>query len=99
MGYRVEYGPVKKVRGLERRISRVSSLIAVCLLLFFLLVGYFWPEGADVLQKLVFPGDPVVTASALEDLTENLRSGDSLSECMSTFCVQILEGARIDSLR
>lgn len=99
MGYRVEYGPVKKVRGLERRVSRVSALIAVCLLLFFLLVGSIWPEGAQTLQRLIFPGDPVVTAAALEDLTENLRSGEALSDCMSAFCIQILEGAKIDTLR
>lgn len=96
MGYRVEYGPVKKVRGLEKRVSRVSSLIAVCLLLFFVLVSSFWPAGREILQKLIFPGDPVVTAAALDDLTENLRSGEDLSDCMAAFCIQVLEGAKLD---
>jgi len=99
MGYRVEYGPVKKVRGLEKRVSGVSSLIAVCLLLFFILVGSFWPEGKEILQKLIFPGDPVVTAAALDNLTESLRSGEALSDSMAAFCIQILEGAEIDTLR
>ena len=99
MGYRVEYGPVKKVRGLEKRVSRISALIGVCLLIFLVLVGCLWPEGKYVLQKLVFLGDPAVTAAALEDLTDNLRSGEDLSDGLSEFCIRILEAAKIDSPR
>lgn len=99
MGYRVEYGPVKKVRGLEKRFSRVSALTALFLLLFFLLAGNFWPRGAEVIRKLVFPGDPAVTASALEVMTDQLREGEELSDALHCFCVRILEGAELDSDR
>ena len=99
MGYRVEYGPVKKVRGMEKRVSGGASLIAVCLLLFLVLVSSFWPAGKEMLRKLIFPGDPVVTAAALEDLTESLRSGEDLSDSMAAFCIQVLEGADLDTGR
>lgn len=99
LGYRVEYGPVKKVRGLEKRVSRVASLTAVSMLLFFLLVGSFWPEGAEIMRRLVFPGDPAVTAAALEELTEDLREGESLPDSLRGFCIRIFEGAVLDSDR
>lgn len=97
MGYRVEYSPVKKVRGLEKRVSRQSALTGLCVLLFVLLVCTCWPEGADVLRKLVFPGDPAVTAAALEELTWELRGGEDLSDSLRNFCLQILEGAGLGS--
>ena len=97
MGYRVEYGPVKKVRGLEKRVSRRSALTGLCLLLFVLLVCTCWPEGAEALRKLVFPGDPAVTAAALEALTCELRSGEAVSDSLRNFCLQILEGAELGS--
>lgn len=99
LGYRVEYGSVKKVRGLEKRFSRVSALTALCILLFCILVGTFWPKGRDVLRSLVFPGDPVVTAAAFEDMAEQLREGENLSDALHAFCAQVLEGAALDTDR
>lgn len=99
MGYRVDYGPVKKVRGTEKRVCRGASVIGVFLLLVFLLAGSLWPEGKAILRRLIFPGDPAVTAAALENLTEDLRSGEDLTDSMSAFCIQILEGAELDTDR
>ena len=99
MGYRVEYGPVKKVRDVEKRVSRKAALTALCLLLFFLLVGILWPEGAEALRRLVFPGDPAVTVTALEELAGELRAGADVTESLRSFCLQILEGAELAAVR
>ena len=99
MGYRVEYGPVKKVRRLENRVSRTAVLTGLCFLFFCILVGILWPEGSKVLRSLIFPGDPVVTAAALEELTADLKSGVNASDSLRQFCLNILEGARLAAVR
>lgn len=97
MGYRIDYGPVKKVRGVERRVSRIASLTGLFLLLFMITVCAFWPEGTAVLRDWILPGDPAVTAAAMEELTDSLRTGEELSDSLRTFCIRILEGAAIDT--
>lgn len=93
MGYRVEYCPVKKVRGAKKRVSRKVMLTALCLLLFCTLVGILWPEGTEVLRLFLFPGDPAVTVAALEELTAELRTGVPLSDSFRIFCLRIMEGS------
>lgn len=93
MGYHVEYGNLKKIRGMEKRFSRMPALTALFLLLFCLMVNHFWPEGAAVMRKLVFPGDPAVTVSAFENMTQHLQEGEPLSEALRCFCTSVLEGA------
>ncbi len=93
MGYRVEYGTVKKVRGLEKRVSRLPALCGAWLLVFFFLVTALWPEGRDLLRSALIPGDPAVTAAAFEDMTWELRQGEEISGALRTFCRQVLQGA------
>ena len=99
MGYRVEYGPVKKVRGRDRLVSRKAAFAAVCFLLFLVLTVFFWPEGTQVLRRLVFSGDYAVTTAAIENLTKELQGGLSLTDSLRNFCLRILEGAGLASLR
>lgn len=99
MGYRVEYVTVKKVRGLENRVSRLATLTAIFLLLFLFLAGSLWPEGEEVIKRLFFPGDPAVTAAALEKLTGELQAGADVTGSLRNFCLQILKGAELASLR
>lgn len=96
MGYRIEYQPVKKVRGMEKRISRLGALTAVCLLLFLLLVSAVWPQGASAVQSFFLPGDAAVTAAALEGLTADLQAGVGWSDALELFCIRVIEGAELD---
>ena len=95
MGYRIDYGPVKKVRGVEKRTSRLAALTGMFLLLFVITVCCFWPEGTAVLRDWFLPGDPVVTAAAMEELTDSLRTGEGIGESLRAFCARILEGAAL----
>lgn len=95
MGYRVEYEPVKKVRGAQKKTSRAATLTALCLLLFFLLVSGFWPRGREVLWDLLVPGDASVTVAALEDLTLELRNGEALSSALESFCQKVIREAEL----
>lgn len=95
MGYRVDYQPIKKVRGAEKRKTRVPALIAMCLLLFVFLVNSLWPRGAEVLRGVIFPGDTAVTVSALEDFAVQLKAGEELPSAFKTFCRKMIQEAEI----
>lgn len=96
MGYRIDYQPIKKVRGLEKRSCRRTALTFLSLLLFFLLTWGFWPEGRALLQEALIPGDNAVTVTALENLSNELSAGTELSQALEIFCMDILEGAELD---
>ena len=95
MGYRIDYGPMKKVRGVEKRTSRLAALTGVFLLLFVITVCCAWPEGTAVLRDWLLPGDPVVTAAAMEELSDSLRTGESVFHALSDFCNRVLEGVKL----
>ena len=93
MGYRISYEPIQKLRQAEKRRSAVAALTALFLLAFPFLAYAFWPEGWHLLRKFLLPGDPAVTAAALEELSLDLKSGSELSVALEGFCHTILEGA------
>lgn len=93
MGYRLDYGPVKVVRRLERRFFRKAALTTLFFFLFCVLVCTLWADGREILQKLIFPGDLAVTAAALEELTTDLRTGAGILSSLKRFCMTVLENA------
>ncbi len=97
MSYRVDYGPMKKVRGVEKRISRRLALTGVFFLLFVVMLCSFWPEGKAAVQELLLPGDQAVTAAAWEEFAGDLRAGEIVGGSLRSFCVRILEEAGVVS--
>ena len=92
MAYKVQYGASrhdKVSRGVALR-RWVPLVLAVVLLLGgFLLMR----QGASF--DWLLPGDPRVTAVALEELRENLRAGEPLGESVTAFCREIIDGAAL----
>ena len=97
MGYRIDYGPVKRVRGLEKRTSGLAALTGLFFLLFVITVCCFWPEGVAELRQILLPGDPAVTTSAMEELADSLRTGEMIFDSLRAFCARVLEGAAVGS--
>lgn len=95
MGYRIDYQPVRKIRGAEKRRSRRAALTGVFFLLFLFGVQILWQEGGQVLRGLLFPGDAAVTAAAMEDLVQQLGAGVRVGEALELFCRRIMEGSGI----
>ena len=58
MSYRVEYSSsgVKRTQ-IRQKNGRALLLTAVCFLIFLLVVGGFWPRGAQALREILLPGD------------------------------------------
>ena len=89
MGYRIEYLSHKK----EHRLWIVLPMTWAFFLLFCLLVHLFWPQGQQLLQELLWPGDAAVTRQAAEAMVQQLRWGVPVSEAVETFCMTIINGS------
>jgi len=94
MGYQIEYRDGLAVRKTEQfRWGRVLLFAGVCFLLFSVLTMHFWPEGEEILQSWLYPGNAAETKTALHHMASRLREGTSLSEAVFVFCQEILNGA------
>lgn len=90
MGYRVDYQPIKKIRGIEKRKSSTAAYVGICIGLSIIICS-MWPNGKQILGKVLFSGDAAVTAEALEELTVDLKEGEQLSDALEAFCKYVIE--------
>ena len=90
MAYHLQYGVSrfdKRGRGAPWRKWLTLLLVAI-----FLLGGWLLPQWGIALEWLL-PGDPKVTAFALENLRAGLASGEPLGEALAAFCREVIHGA------
>ncbi len=96
MSYQVVY-PGGQEKQPKKKPTSFVLMLCGCILAFVLLTARFWPEGAQVMQQLLLPGDAAVTAAALEDFAAELQAGEQLSGALENFCRSILENAELDT--
>ena len=96
MGYRIQYGPVRKIRRSEHRRSGTVALTGL-FLLFLLMVNLFWSEGVQVIRESLLPKEHSVTVSAMEDMSDALVQGESAYEAVRTFLKSILNDGIVHS--
>lgn len=67
--------------------------LATALLVIFLFLGAMTVKykGLRWVTDYLLPGDPAVTAAALESMAEDLKNGESLPDAVAAFCRQIME--------
>jgi hypothetical protein len=94
MSYRVEYSSsgIKRTQ-IRQRNGRALLLTAVCFLIFLLIVGGFWPRGAQALRDMLLPGDSAVTAAAWAELTRELHAGAPVGSAVENFCREVFANA------
>ena len=78
MGYHIVYQSAQKRAGGRRAWFRLPVMILLCLTLFFCLVGHYWPEGAEFIQRTVLSSRDSLPVAALNDVAEALGSGESV---------------------
>ncbi len=94
MSYRVEYEKIGNISD-QKRKNRTSTVAAVLVALLVLGAIAVKTVGLNWVKEVLLPGDPDVTAAALEGMVENLRSGESLLDAIKTFCREIMEHASL----
>lgn len=95
MGYRIDYPQGIQAQRKQKRSSKVIPFTILFFLLFLFCTVRFWQQGVETLQKFLLPGDAAVTAAALQDFTQALKTGESLSNAFAEFCQQVIHGAGI----
>ena len=94
MSYRVEYSSsgIKRTQ-IRQKNGRALLLTAAWFLIFLLVVGGFWPRGAQALRDMLLPGDSAVTAAAWAELTRELHAGAPVVSAVENFCREIFTNA------
>ena len=89
MGYRIAYENIGNK--LDKKKRSWPSVIAV-LCVGMLLTGAIAIKsvGLKWVQEVLIPGDPAVTAAALEGMVADLRQGRSLVDAVTAFCQEII---------
>lgn len=94
MSYQVVY-PGNQEKQPKKKPVPFALMLCGWLLAFVILTVCFWPEGTQVMQKLLLPGDAAVTAAALEGFAAELKEGEQLSGALENFCRSILENGEL----
>ena len=96
MSYRITYPSFGEEKKLPVRRERWAGVAAVALVV-ILVFGAIAVKntGLTWVQTYLLPGDPAVTAAALDGMVEDLRNGESLGEAVKTFCEEIIAHADI----
>lgn len=95
MAYRIDYGSAgNRRKPLHRQPPK--PLIKTALLVLALVAGAVTVKvvGLNWVRDVLLPGDPEVTASALQNMTDGLRSGESLLDAVTAFCREIIANAQ-----
>lgn len=96
MAYRIVYEETKeKKKRRDKPFLPVPLMSLLIFLVFLMMVGTFWPEGAGIIRKALIPGDPDKTIQALTVMSQELRSGAPLGDAVESFCQGILTEAEI----
>lgn len=92
MSYSIRYD---SVRCPKNKQSSSAGKIVITLILCVCIVGAIALKslGLPWIRQVLLPGDPEVTASALEHLVEDLRGGDRLWNAVTAFCREIVDNA------
>lgn len=93
MGYRIEYDRGNRTYEVRREHSLALPLfLATCFCFFLLAAGSIWPEGAGMIRSMLIPGDDAVTVQAFQIMTDDLRSGATVSDAVEAFCRYVIHG-------
>ena len=89
MSYRVEYSlfPEHPLKDSQKRRHLTPLFLAA----FLVLVWNFWPEGREVLLRLLWPFDRELTARAGASFYESAACGASLGQAVESFCRTMLQ--------
>lgn len=97
MGYSIQYdtGGVVKVQKRKERKRRkwmLPVLVAMGITALTLFTNF-----RQLLWDMFLPGATESTELAFSQMITDLRSGDSIREAVSTFCMEILENAQAEN--
>ena len=92
MGYKIAYASFEKEKKQTNDVGWRNRILAVLLVTVLVAAAVTVKrKSLPWLSAYLLPGDPAVTAAALEDMVTDLREGDSLYDAVTAFCREIVE--------
>lgn len=93
MSYRVEYSLFPEHPPKDSVMRR--NLTPLFFAAFLVLVWNFWPEGREVLLRLLWPFDRALTAQAAAVFQDASSCGASMGQAVEGFCRTMVQGSGI----
>lgn len=92
MAYEIRYDSVKApaTKGKAPR----GWVAAVGIVLLIVGAMYLKSNWLPWVQDVLLPGDPAVTAAALDEMVEGLKRGQGVMDAVTAFCREILAHAQ-----
>ena len=84
MGYKIQYGPKRKLRRSAYSRSGMVSLTGLYFLVFLIMVNLLWAEGVEVIRESLHIKEVSLTAAA-EKVSDELDRGENAFDIMKTF--------------
>ncbi len=91
MGYKIRYDAVSGPSGGDQKRKWTGTVALVCVIVCLLGALAIKNYGLPWVQEVLLPGDPAVTAAALETLAADLRGGATLWDAVTAFCREIMK--------
>ena len=89
--YRIVYDHYVKYQ--NRNIMNMFTPYLLPLMLCAVLVLYLISSTtASKLYELFLPGDPAVTSSAFQELSDAMSRGEKLTDALDSFCETVMDG-------
>lgn len=93
MGYRIEYNHGNgKYEISKEHPYRFPLILAGSLTIFLMFMLAFRPEETAALRSILIPREDAVTVQAIQNMTDDLRSGASVSDAVEAFCRFVIHG-------
>ena len=97
MGYRIVYGKTPEKTTFNDRKQQTGKRIAVWTAALIAAVSICWIGWSHPdIRQYILPGDPQVTGAALDQLIDDIRSGDPVSDAVAAFCKEIIDSAPLE---
>ena len=97
MAYQISYGQdcATKTKKLELRLPKPGREVMlraalVCSVILQLLTCLI-PQVRLAVRNMLLPGDPEITATALERLVEAVSEGETIQTALTEFCREIID--------
>ena len=95
MSYKISYSEKSKSARKERRSGIYVPIAAVFILLAAMLARMIYPAETKQITEALFPLTNADTRTALEVFAQNIKEGESFSDAVTAFCLEIIDEADI----
>lgn len=93
MSYSIHYGPERPKHARKKKNRYGMAGAVIVLLVCAAAAGWSMPEQAQQFYQALFPWTRQEVKEAFSELKTDLRQGETVSDAVTSFCLEILDDA------